>query len=100
MPTTSAERTGQHIFLSCGEASGDRYGAALLTALRQERPGLRISAMGGASLAAAGAEMVASSGPISIMGFGEVLTHLRPILATRRRVWRHVAEGGVDLVVP
>ena len=31
-----------HLFLSCGEASGDRYGAALLAALRRERPELRV----------------------------------------------------------
>jgi lipid-A-disaccharide synthase len=89
-----------HIFLSCGEASGDRYGAALLAALHRERPDLRVSAMGGGALAVAGAEIVESSEAIAVMGFGEVLTHLRPILRTRRRVWNHVAHSGVDLVVP
>jgi lipid-A-disaccharide synthase len=100
MPTSRADHTDRHIFLSCGEASGDRYGAALLAALRRERPDLRISAMGGGALAAAGAEMVASSDPISVMGFAEVVTHLRPILKVRRAVWRHVATADVDLVVP
>ena len=89
-----------HLFLSCGEASGDRYGAALLAGLRRERPDLRVSALGGPALSATGAEMVESSDDISVMGFGEVLTHWRPILRVRRRIWRHVAEAGVDLVVP
>lgn len=56
--------------------------------------------MGGPALAAAGAEIVASSEPISVMGFAEVVTHLRPILCVRRRVWDHVRDGGVDMVVP
>lgn len=89
-----------HIFLSCGEASGDRYGAALLAALRRERPHLRVTAMGGDALVAAGADVVVDSAPIRVMGFGEVATHLRAILATRRAVWRHVATANVDLVVP
>jgi lipid-A-disaccharide synthase len=97
---TSPDSPDRHIFLSCGEASGDRYGAALLAALRRECPGVRVSALGGPALAAAGAEMVASSEPISVMGFGEVLGRLGPILRTRREVWRHLASGGVDLVVP
>lgn len=89
-----------HIFLSCGEASGDRYGAALLAALHRECPGVRVSALGGPVLAAAGADMVARSEPIAVMGFEEVLTHLGPILRTKRTVWRHVARAGVDIVVP
>ncbi len=90
----------QHVFLSCGEASGDRYGAALVAALRRERPDLKLTAMGGPALAAAGADVVVDSAPIRVMGFGEVVTHLRPILRTRRAVWRHVAQADVDLVVP
>lgn len=90
----------QHLFLSCGEASGDRYGAALLAALRRERPELRVTAMGGDVLAAAGADVVVDSAPIRIMGFGEVLSHLGPILRTRRAVWQHVKTSQVDMVVP
>jgi lipid-A-disaccharide synthase len=93
-------RRPRHIFLSCGEASGERYGAALLAALRREQPDLRVTAMGGDTLAAAGADVVVDSAPIRVMGFGEVLTHLAPILRTRRAVWRHVATAGVDLVIP
>jgi len=89
-----------HIFLSCGEASGDRYGAALLAALRRERPDVRVTAMGGDALASAGADVVVDSAPIRVMGFGEVATHLRAILATRRAVWRHVEAAAVDLVIP
>ncbi len=89
-----------HLFLSCGEASGDRYGAALVAALRRECPDIRVSALGGPSLAVAGAELIESSEAISVMGFGEVVANLRPIMRARRRVWRHVDDNDIDLVVP
>lgn len=97
---TETDTRPPHVFLSCGEASGDRYAAALLAALRRECPDVRVSALGGPAVAMAGADMVASSEDISVMGFGEVVTHLRPILRVRSRVWRHVAQGGVDVCVP
>jgi lipid-A-disaccharide synthase len=89
-----------HIFLSCGEASGDRYGAQLVAALRRLRPDVRISALGGPALALTGSEIVAASDEIAVMGFGEVVSRVRPILRTRRLVWRHLTAGNVDVVVP
>jgi len=89
-----------HIYLSCGEASGDRYGAALVHALKRECPDVRVSAMGGPMLGMAGAEVVVPSEPISVMGFGEVLARWRPILKTRRQVWKYIDQGDVDVVVP
>ncbi len=98
--TPSPAARAPHIFLSCGEASGDRYGAALAAALRRRRPDLRLSAVGGPALAAAGAEIVQASGPLAIMGFGEVLGALPRLLAARRRIWRHLSRGQIDLCVP
>jgi lipid-A-disaccharide synthase len=89
-----------HIFLSCGEASSDRYGAALAAALRARAPHLRLSAMGGEALRAAGVEIVQASGELAVMGFGEVLQALPVLLRARRRVWSHLVRAGVDLVVP
>src|SRR6056297_3817752 len=91
---------GPHIFLSCGEASGDRYGAALVSALRRERPDVQISALGSQALAVAGADVVASSDQIAVMGFTDVVGRLPAILGVRRRVWHHLGHAGVDVVVP
>lgn len=66
----------------------------------RERTGLRVTALGSQALAVAGAEVIASSDDIAVMGFGEVATNLVPILKARQRVRRHVATAGVDLVVP
>ncbi len=91
---------GRHIFLSCGEASGTRYGAAVIAALRAADPTLRFSALGGASLAAAGAEVVQDAEGISVMGWAEALAVLPAVLKARRRVWRHLASQKIDLVLP
>jgi lipid-A-disaccharide synthase len=89
-----------HIFLSCGEASGDRYGAALTAALRSSDPGVRISALGGPGLAEAGCELVADAHEVAVMGFSEVLAALPALLRTQKRIWRHLDATRPDLVVP
>ncbi len=96
-PTSSP---GRHIFISCGEASGERYGSALITALLNQDPNLRFSALGDSVLAAAGAELVQSAHEIAVMGFGEVVTALPELIAARRRIWRHLKEASVDLCLP
>ncbi len=90
----------RHIFLSCGEASGDRYGADLISALRSLDPDLRISAMGGDLVAAAGAEVVTPSGPLAVMGFTEVLQAWPEIRNARRLLDRFLRAEKVDLVIP
>lgn len=89
-----------HIFLSCGEASGDRYGAALAAALRSLEPDVRISALGGNGLAEAGCELVADSHEVAVMGFSEVLSALPAIMRVRGRIWKHLRATRPDLVVP
>jgi len=89
-----------HIFLSCGEASGERYGAALVRALRTERPDVRLSGLGGPALEAEGVELVARSDELAVMGFTDVAAVLPAILTARRIVRRRARADDVDLVVP
>ena len=95
-----AASRGGHIFISCGEASGDRYGAALIRSLRQQAPDLHFTALGGPAMAAAGAEVVAAASEVAVMGFGQVLGALPALWKVRRRLWHHLRYGGVDLCVP
>ena len=90
----------RHIFISCGEASGDRYGAALTAALRSIDPDVRITALGGRALDAAGAEIVQDAGDLAVMGFSEVIGALPAIVKARRRIWRFLESERPDLVVP
>ena len=89
-----------HIFLSCGEASGERYGAALARALRQRQPDLRLSGLGGQALADAGVELVGRSDEIAVMGITDVAKALPRILKVRSRIRSAVENTDVDLVVP
>jgi lipid-A-disaccharide synthase len=98
--TRDAEHAGRHIFISCGEASGERYGAALVQALRQADPNLRFSALGGPALAAAGAQVIQYADEITVMGVAEVIPALPEIIAARRRIGRHLRQSGVDLCLP
>jgi len=89
-----------HIFLSCGEASGERYGSRLVDALRIRFPEARFSALGGDELARAGVELICRRDELSVMGFGEVVSALPAIWRARGRLRRHLVQGGVDLFVP
>ncbi|MEN8007464.1 MAG: lipid-A-disaccharide synthase [Candidatus Krumholzibacteriota bacterium] len=95
-----SSRSSRHVFISCGEASGDRYGAALTAALSSMDPDLRISALGGAGLEQAGAEIIADSAELAVMGFSEVISALPTLLRVKNRIGRHLVEQKVDLVVP
>lgn len=90
----------RHIFLSCGEASGDRYGARVVEALRRRDPHLRFSALGGPALRAAGVEIVRDSAELSVMGVGEVARALPALWGARQALGRHLSREGVDLFLP
>ena len=72
----------------------------MTAALRTLNPDLRVSALGGPAMERAGAEMIADSAELAIMGFSEVIGSLPTLLKVRRRIWQHLDEQGVDLVVP
>jgi lipid-A-disaccharide synthase len=90
----------RHVFISCGEASGDRYGAALAAALWSIDPGLRVSALGGSELARAGAHLVGSGEELGVMGFTEVIRALPRIKRARNEIFRFLSENRPDLLIP
>lgn len=87
------------IGLVAGEASGDRLGAALITALRERIPGARFVGMSGPDMEAAGCRSLARIGEISVMGLTEILAQLPRLLRLRRRLADRLAEEGIDLLV-
>lgn len=76
------------ILISCGEPSGDLYGAELVKALRPTVPGLEVFGLGGDRLAAEGAALVAHVRDLAVVGLLEVVAHLRRL----RRVFRGVLD--------
>jgi hypothetical protein len=63
----------RRILISCGEASGDLYGGALVSALRTLDPAISVSGFGGGHLEAAGARLLGDSRGFSVTGLVEAL---------------------------
>jgi len=74
------------LLLSCGEASGDLYAAALTRELLAIDPALAISGLGGPQFAAAGGRLVDDYREISVTGLTEWIPKLPRLLAARRRL--------------
>ncbi len=64
---------GVDLLVIAGEHSGDEHAARLVTALRATRPDLRVCALGGNHLAAAGAQLLHDLTASSVVGLVEVL---------------------------
>ena len=75
------------IFLSAGEASGERYGAMLIEAVRAARPDAEFFGLGGTAMEAAGCERIVRAEDIAVMGITEVLRHMPRIYARVSRAW-------------
>jgi len=63
------------LLVIAGEHSGDEHAAKVVRDLRAREPGLRICALGGPGLAAAGAQLLHDLTATSVVGFVEVLKH-------------------------
>ncbi len=91
--------TATMIFLSAGEASGERYGAMLIEALRARLPRARFFGLGGAQMEAAGCERIVCAEEIAVMGITEVVRHLPAIYGKYRALVRSIHERKPNLAV-
>jgi len=85
--------------LVAGEASGDTLGAGLIEAIRAQAPDAEFVGMAGPKMIAAGCEPWYRAEEIAVMGFFEVLPHLRRILALRRELIARIERGGIDAFI-
>jgi lipid-A-disaccharide synthase len=92
-------RAGLRVALVAGEASGDILGAGLIEALRVQVPDATFFGMAGPRMIAAGCEPWHRAEEISVMGFFEVLPHLRRILRLRRRLIERIASSDADVFI-
>lgn len=76
--------SGTQIMIVAGEASGDMHGARLVKAMRDLRPDLSFSGIGGRELTAAGVHMLYDASKLAVVGLTEVISHLGDILAARK----------------
>ena len=63
------------VLIVAGEHSGDEHSARVVRELRAQRPGIRVCALGGPELAAAGAQLLHDLTATSVVGIVEVLKH-------------------------
>ncbi|MFZ1016096.1 MAG: lipid-A-disaccharide synthase [Terracidiphilus sp.] len=91
------------IFLSAGEASGEAYGAMLLTELKKRlefsRPGVAFIGMGGPRMVAAGLHSIVRAEDMAVMGITEVVRHLPRIYREFRRLKRSIREHRPALAI-
>jgi len=88
------------IVISAGEASGDRLGAGLAKALREARPDVVLSGMGGEEMEQAGVRIVQPASEVAVVGVVEVIRHLPAIRRAMARLERTLLDERPDLLVP
>jgi len=89
-----------YIFIVAAEKSGDELGGKLVDALRKDnRVGVKLSAIGGAALAARGLPSAIDISPLSILGFTEGLKAYPAILDRVRQATEVILEMQPDAVV-
>jgi len=89
-----------HVFLVAGEESGDRLGAALIAALREQcGSDIRFSGVGGGAMAGQGMPSLFPLGELAIIGFAAILARLPQILARIRQTADAVIAAKPDVLV-
>jgi len=74
------------------ETSGDLLAAHLIAALKERRPGLHFSGIGGPRMIAEGFESEAPMEKLGVRGYAEVLRHYREITGIRRKLAARLLE--------
>ncbi|HVJ09766.1 MAG TPA: lipid-A-disaccharide synthase [Acidisarcina sp.] len=87
------------IFLSAGEASGERYGAMFIEALRKIDPAVEVFGMGGKRMEDLGCRRIVRSEEMAVMGLAEVVRHLPHIYRQYRRILQSLRETPPDVAV-
>jgi lipid-A-disaccharide synthase len=85
--------------ISCGEASGDLYAGALVRALRDLMPDLRVSGFGGRELERSGADLAGQYGGMTVTGLSEAVTVLRRSWTMLRELRAWAARTRPDVFV-
>lgn len=91
---------GKRIFLCAGEISGDRHGAALVTALRELDPSLEFAGVGGTRMREAGVRLLHDSTDWGTVGFFEGVTRFPRLYPILRRLPSIMKNERTDLFIP
>lgn len=87
------------VFITAGEASGDKLGAALMQGLRQLVPDVEFRGIGGDLMAEQGLDSLFAMDEISIMGIGEILREYSALKARIRQTAEAVITEQPDVLI-
>lgn len=87
------------IFLSAGEASGDFYGAQIVTELRTRMPQCNCFGLGGTEMEAAGLDRIVRAEDVAHMGITEVIRHMPHIYGEYRRLVSSIRNRRPDIAI-
>src|SRR5258706_7906142 len=90
----------KHILIVCGDASADRHGAALVKALREGEPQVRISALGGIHLQKNVDAFLYPLVGVGGFGFWEPLMKAPQLWRACQVLKKTLREDSPDMVVP
>ncbi len=86
------------LFITAGEPSGDRLGAALMAALKRLSPGVTFEGVGGPLMAAEGLTSLFPMDELSVMGIAEVLPKYLHLKRRIRQTAAACIAGGRPLI--
>jgi lipid-A-disaccharide synthase len=87
------------VFLSAGEASGDHYGAELISELKRRLAGATFFGLGGTEMEAAGLHRVIKAEDVAVMGITEILRHIPRIYMSYRKLVDSIKRERPDVAV-
>ena len=90
---------GPKIFLSAGEASGEHYGALLMTEIRRLSPLASFFGLGGKRMEALGLRRIVCAEDVAVMGITEVIRHMPHIYSEYRKLKASLRTEKPDLAI-
>lgn len=87
------------ILVSAGEASGDRYAAALVERLRQRFPETEFFGCAGPEMRRAGVRAVVDAEELAVVGLVEVLAHIPRVYGQYRKLCRAARQERPQLAI-
>jgi lipid-A-disaccharide synthase len=87
------------ICIVAGEASGDSIGANLIRSLRKLESDSIFFGVGGVNMLGEGFRSLFAMNTLSVMGFSEVMPRLPKIMASMRRLIKHIVEQKPDVII-
>ncbi len=82
-----------------GEVSGDLHGSALINAIKEIDPSIKLTGIGGNLMQKAGMDLIYHIRDMAFLGFTEVVKHLPFIKKVQRELLRIVQEENISRVV-